>query len=112
MRLLKLRSLRNPTAWLCGLGLLVGCTGQTALLGPRPPTNYTPSRTADGRACTFLVLGVIPSSNFQRRDQIAYERALSHGGRALTDTTIQYSWYVIPYVGYLHCTRITGKVIE
>lgn len=91
--------------------LLAGCTSTTAMVGPRPPVNYSAERRAEGRACGFLILGVIPTRSFQRRTEIAYERALKNGGQALTDTSIQHSWYVIPYVGYLLCTRLEGKVV-
>jgi len=95
-----------------GLAVVVGCTSTTAMVGPRPPATYTAERRAQGRACGFLILGVIPTGSFQRRTEIAYERALKDGGRALTDTGIQHSWYVIPYVGYLLCTRLEGKVVD
>jgi len=89
-----------------------GCTSRTTMVGPRPPATYTAERRAEGRACGFLVLGVIPSSNFQRRTEIAYQRALQNGGKALTDTSIQHSWYTIPFAGFLLCTRLEGKVVD
>jgi len=82
------------------------------MVGPRPPTTYRAERQAEGRACGFLIFGFIPTGSFQRRTEIAYERALEGGGRGLTDTSIQHSWYVVPFVGYLLCTRLQGKVVE
>ena len=98
--------------WTLGLALSIGCASKPAMVGPRPPVDYRADRQSDGSACGFLIFGLIPTPNFNRRTEIAYERALKAGGRALTDTTIKQSWYVIPYVGYLLCTRIDGKVVE
>src|SRR5438445_11759919 len=91
---------------------LFGCASMPAMVGPRPPTTYRADRETEGRACGLLIFGFIPTGSFNRRTEIAYERALANGGRALADTKIQHSWYVIPYVGYLLCTRLQGKVIE
>jgi len=99
-------------AFLLPIFLAAGCTSKTVMIGPRPPESYRAERRADGRECGFLLFGVIPTGDFQRRAEIAYQEALEHGGHALTDTSIQHSWYVIPYVGYLECTRVEGKVVE
>src|SRR2546428_13613091 len=103
----------RPLAALSTLSLafLFGCASTPAMVGPRPPTIYRAEREAQGRACGLQIFGLIPASNFQRRTEIAYERAPKDGGRPLTDTNIQHSWYVIPYVGYLLCTRLQGKVV-
>ena len=106
MRVLQRPSLRS-LAWLSGIGLLVGCTGETAMVGPRPPATYTASRTAEGRACTFLVLGVIPIA-VNGRAQRAYDEALhTTGGVGLLDVKVTERWYYA-VVGNIYCTDIEG----
>ncbi len=82
------------------------------MVGPRPPAEYTATREGDGRACAFLVFGLFPTASYQRRTAIAYERAIGKSGRGLVDTQLQESWYVVPYVGDLLCTRVRGRVVE
>jgi hypothetical protein len=96
---------------LSGLAVLAGCSSGPVMVGPRPPASYRAEQRAEGEACGFLIFGVIPSGSFQRRTEIAYQRALKGGGQALTDTSIRHSWYVIPFVGYLLCTHLEGKVV-
>src|SRR2546428_1732802 len=103
----------RPLAALSTLSLafLFGCASTPAMVGPRPPTTYRAEREAQGRACGLLIFGLIPTSNFQRRTEIAYERALKDGGRALTDTSIQHSWYVISYAVFCLKKKLHGKVV-
>ena len=97
---------------LSSLALEAGCSSGPVMVGPRPPASYQAEQRAEGDACGFLIFGVIPSGSFKRRTEIAYQRALKGGGHALTDTSIRHRWYVIPFVGYLLCTHLEGKVVS
>jgi hypothetical protein len=103
---------RIAAAVLLSMLLTAGCASMPTTVGPRPPADYRAVKHAEGDACGFLVLGIIPTDSFKRRTEIAYERALENGGKALTDTSIQHSWKVVPFVGFLACTHLEGKVVE
>ena len=103
---------RRTMSVLVGLCLLAGCSSQRVLVGPRPPLGYrTGEETVTGSGCGILIAGLIPAG-VNTRTQRAYDRALAGRGTGLTDTKIQYSWYVIPAVGLMLCTDVEGKVIQ
>jgi hypothetical protein len=102
--------------WLClGLFLAVstaaGCSSHAVLLGPRPDSGATVGERVQGNACGLLVGGVIPAGVNSRTER-AYRNALAGRGRDLTDTQIQYSWLVIPALGYWVCTTVEGRVVQ
>jgi hypothetical protein len=90
--------------------LLYGCSSQAVQVAEHPTGTQQVGEVAQGSACGVLVLGLIPAG-VNSRTESAYNQALA-GHRGLTDTKIQYSWYGIPYVGYVLCTTVEGRVIE
>lgn len=96
---------------LIALCVVAGCSSQRVLVGPRPADGYrVGAETVNGMACGFLLFGAFPLG-VNTRTQRAYDEALGGHGKGLTDTKIQYSWYLIPG-GALLCTAVEGKVIQ
>lgn len=102
---------RGALAVSAALLTLFGCASSPALVGPRPKLGAVPAtETVRGDACGILVFGFIPARTNSRTER-AYEAALEGRSGTLTDTSIQYSWYAIPFVGLMLCTEVEGKVV-
>ncbi len=88
-----------------------GCASSPVTIGPRLPHEYRAVDRVRGGACGVLLFGVIPVGVNDRTER-AYQQALAGRGRALADTQLEYSWYIIPAVGLLLCSDIEGKVVQ
>lgn len=89
--------------------LLCGCASRSVQVAQQPSSEQRVGEVAHGSACGVLIWGIIPAGNNSRTERAYKEAVGSHSG--LVDTKIQYSWYAIPYVGYLLCTTVEGRVI-
>jgi hypothetical protein len=88
----------------------LGCSSARVKVAPRPPETSQLGETVKGSGCGMLVFGMFPAG-VNGRTQRAYDAALKGRGSSLTDVKINYSWYAIPYAGYLLCTEIEGRVV-
>jgi hypothetical protein len=91
--------------------LLAGCASSAVKVGTRPPDTYSDGEVVRGDACGVLLWGIIPAGSNSRTER-AYAAALGGRGTGLVDTKLQYSWYAIPFVGYLLCTNVEGRVVQ
>jgi hypothetical protein len=93
------------------LTAVAGCTSTGARIGPRPPEAFQIIGPTRGGACGLHLFGIIPLGVNSRTER-AYSKALTHGGTGLIDTKVQTQWWLIPYVGILHCAVIEGTEIR
>jgi hypothetical protein len=92
------------------LASAVGCASERVKVGPQLPETYQLGDTVTGSGCGMLVFGMFPAG-VNGRTQRAYDAALKGRGSSLTDVKISYSWFAIPYAGYLLCTDVEGRVV-
>ena len=75
------------------------------------PPHYSDAGPARASACGFLLLDLIPIAVNDRAAR-AYAEALSNAsGVALTDTTVEDSWY-FALIGTVLCTEVTGQAVR
>jgi len=108
--------MRANTSWIVAVAITVaavaaGCTSTRARIGPQPPEAYQMIGPSRGRACGLHLFGIIPIGVNSRTER-AYASAVKHGGTGLIDTKLQTQWWVIPYVGILHCAVVEGTEIR
>ena len=76
-----------------------------------PPEEYDELGQGTCKACSFLLLGVIPIA-WETRLTRAYECSLRNwGGDGLIDPTIEEFWY-FALLGNVCCTKVSGTVIK
>ncbi len=90
-----------------------GCVGQVAMVAPQPLRQgaVVDAGPAQGSACGFLLLGVIPISINDRVSR-AYEQALTAANAgAVTDTSVQERWY-FALIGTVLCSDLSGRAVR
>jgi len=96
----------------CILALTSSCNSMIQQVSTNPlPNKYEELGESSCKACSFMLLTIIPI-RFNSMPSRAYYGAIQQkGGDGLINTSIEESWYYA-FIGYVRCTKISGTVIR
>jgi hypothetical protein len=86
------------------------CASGPVLVGPKPAAPVQPGEIGRGTGCGLLLFGVIPV-RVNSRTERAYREALHGRGSSLADTEVTESWYILPEIGPILCTGVSGRIV-
>lgn len=93
--------------------LSIGCsTVQQQVATHVPSGEYQELGESDCKKCGFLLFDLIPI-RFGSMPQRAYDCVVERmGGNAVVSSSVQESWFFIPFVGTVRCMNLSGMVIK